>query len=37
MFNIINNKSVYMYQKVVLTELHTNLYYEYYNILNFTI
>jgi len=24
-----------MYQKVVLTELHTNLYYEYYNILNF--
>jgi hypothetical protein len=24
-----------MYQKVLLTELHTNLYYEYYNILNF--
>jgi hypothetical protein len=24
-----------MYQKVVLTEFHTNLYYEYYNILNF--
>jgi hypothetical protein len=24
-----------MYQKVVLTELHTNLYFEYYNILNF--
>jgi hypothetical protein len=24
-----------MYQKVVLTELHTNLYFEYYNILNY--
>ncbi len=24
-----------MYQKVVLTELHSNLYYEYYNIINF--